>query len=561
MPQKSACIQCHTKKRRCGGQIPVCDRCRRLSLDCHYPESRRKTGPKRAHLGPLFTKLAEIEETINIDSTYRPSSSIEQNDESSAGSREIMSVLDQNSLQPTNSLDLELGWMGSFLPVETELPQESLSELCHIFFRDIHPTLPILHPSKYFHKKNLHKSDDGIRCLRYIVWSHAASVCESLSHMRDRFYEQARGYACANEMNDNVGISLIQCQALVLISYYEYKHAIFPRAWLTAGKAMRLALVLKLHRMDSGVHWNSTLDVSDEWVELEERRRTFWSAFCVDSYSGFGGGFLSMTDESDISTYLPSEDEAFENDTIPKNVSHTLATALQLETSRSLSSFGSAVVLSWLAARTANHLRTQDDQKYWENHHVIDAQLLQISLSLPSHLKLPGGIHQPNVVLTNMLLHALTVSLHQAAVSKATEDPVKKHLAWESNMRCLTSASEIANIVKEVTQSNLAAIHVLTPFCIFVALRYLMTQPQRDAPESKQTCQFLTDVLGSCVAKQNNLLAGLFLHARILQLEGQPVNQSVRRYLPAPKHNKNSSGCLILTGGVCHSFQKSRGSG
>jgi hypothetical protein len=118
--------------------------------------------------------------------------------------------------------------------------------------------------------------------------------------VRDKFYEQARRYACANEMNDTVGISLLQCQALALISYYEYKQAIFPRAWLTAGKAMRLAHVLNLHRMDSRVHCNSTLGDSSEWIEMEERRRAFWSAFCLDSYAGFGGGFLSMIDESDV---------------------------------------------------------------------------------------------------------------------------------------------------------------------------------------------------------------------------------------------------------------------
>lgn len=168
-----------------------------------------------------------------------------------------------------------------------------------IFFRDIHPTFPILHPAKYFHRQHAQKADEGIQCLQYIIWSHAASFDENFSYMQDKFYEQARRYACANELNDT-GVSLTQCQALVLISYYEYKHAIFPRAWLTAGRAMRLAHVLNLHRMDSGVYSNSTFGTSNEWADMEERRRAFWSAFCLDSYSGFCGGFLSMIDESDV---------------------------------------------------------------------------------------------------------------------------------------------------------------------------------------------------------------------------------------------------------------------
>lgn len=152
MPPKSACIQCHAKKRRCDAQAPVCDRCRRLELDCRYPTSRKKTGPKRAHLEPLLTKMgmllhifflkkitctkyllhiAEIEEAMNTDSIYRPSSSVEQDDESSSVSGElIMSLQDQSGLQTiTDSLDLELGWMGSFPTVETGLPQKSSSDL------------------------------------------------------------------------------------------------------------------------------------------------------------------------------------------------------------------------------------------------------------------------------------------------------------------------------------------------------------------------------------------------------------------------------------------------
>jgi hypothetical protein len=58
------------------------------------------------------------------------------------------------------------------------------------------------------------------------------------------------------------------------------------------------------------------------------------------------------------------------------------------------------------------------------------------------------------------------------------------------------------------------------------------------------------NVLGCCAAKQNNLLAGLFLNARVLQLEGQADSQLVGGILPAPKYNADSSVCMVLTGGV-----------
>ena len=87
-------------------------------------------------------------------------------------------------------------------------------------------------------------------------------------------------------------LSLHALQALILIAWHEFKGQDFARAWMSLGRALRLSRVLGLDHVDSD---NSTsfesggfrlpLPDTDDWAELEERRRTFWMAFILDAYA------------------------------------------------------------------------------------------------------------------------------------------------------------------------------------------------------------------------------------------------------------------------------------
>lgn len=91
-------------------------------------------------------------------------------------------------------------------------------------------------------------------------------------------------------------------QAWVLISSYEFKMMYFPRAWMSVGRACRMALMLGLNRMDGvGLDVKQCIPPPRDWTDREERRRTFWMAYCVDRYASIGTGWPMIIDEKDVS--------------------------------------------------------------------------------------------------------------------------------------------------------------------------------------------------------------------------------------------------------------------
>lgn len=144
-------------------------------------------------------------------------------------------------------------------------------------------------------------------CLQYITWCHAASVSEKYCNLHSLFYERARKYAELDEMKGlGEGIcTLAHCQTWSLISSYEFRMMFFPRAWLSGGKAGRLALMLGLNRIDgAALDVKQTLPPAKDWTEREERRRVFWMAFCIDRYASVGTGWPVLMDERDVSSSM-----------------------------------------------------------------------------------------------------------------------------------------------------------------------------------------------------------------------------------------------------------------
>ena len=141
-------------------------------------------------------------------------------------------------------------------------------------------------------------------CLRYAMWAHACVVTEKYMSYAEIFYQRARKYAQADEMRGH-GESFVtigHAQCWILVSCYEFKMMYFPRAWMSSGRASRLALMLGLHRLDgSGLEVKQTLPPPRDWTDGEERRRTFWLSFCNDRYASIGTGWPVVIDERDVS--------------------------------------------------------------------------------------------------------------------------------------------------------------------------------------------------------------------------------------------------------------------
>jgi hypothetical protein len=76
---------------------------------------------------------------------------------------------------------------------------------------------------------------------------------------------------------------------------------LFTRASITGAKSVRLAQMMGLDRIDcdqDGIP--PALGPVTSWVELEERRRTFWGAFVMDAHASISTGWSSLINTPDV---------------------------------------------------------------------------------------------------------------------------------------------------------------------------------------------------------------------------------------------------------------------
>lgn len=214
----------------------------------------------------------------------------------------------------------------------------------------------------------------------------------------------------------------------------------------------------------SGLDVKQCLPPPKDWTEREERRRTFWMAFCEDRYASIGTGWPMTIDEKDIKTNMPSSDQAFDMSRPEQTL--TLEECTSPSGAGKLSSFGGIILMACLFGRNLIHLHRPDDDDldhdingpFWKRHRQMDHILLNTSLCLPSHLKLPAGLANPNVVFTNMSIHTSTICLHQAAIFKAEANKLPASVSSESKVRCITAANEIASIMRTISHMDLSAV-------------------------------------------------------------------------------------------------------
>lgn len=92
-------------------------------------------------------------------------------------------------------------------------------------------------------------------------------------------------------------------QCWLLIAYFEAQSGMFPRAFVSLGQSIRLAQILNLHQLDRREHGCSLLTQCpppQDWIELEERRRTWWLIYVADRLVFATSGLPAAVDDRQV---------------------------------------------------------------------------------------------------------------------------------------------------------------------------------------------------------------------------------------------------------------------
>lgn len=199
----------------------------------------------------------------------------------------------------------------------------------NLYFTSLWHEAPMMHPTRYIASLYQPPHMQPPMCLQYIIMALAAARSADHRGLAELFYRRARHYMESDEMKvrlspprahvpgenppadgyqpnqtqeDGHHTTLGHCQAWVLIGSFEAQHLWFSRASMSTSRAVRLAQILGLHAVDGGWGVNQTLLPPKDWCQREERRRTFWTVFCVDRGTSSTTAWPTLIDVSRVGT-------------------------------------------------------------------------------------------------------------------------------------------------------------------------------------------------------------------------------------------------------------------
>ncbi|KAG7132376.1 Transcription factor BOA15 like protein [Verticillium longisporum] len=169
-----------------------------------------------------------------------------------------------------------------------EIPEEVLAQLgepaeiqqtINEYFVTIHLWLPIISKSRMQNGHSLLEGGSDLAMLFLAVKLVTTVPIPSVAAADHYIYLTAKRFVLSLEHGGVPSIMVLQ--SMVLIAIYEYSHGIYPAAWTTIGGCARYADFLGL----PDVHESSILlNSATTWVELEERRRTWWAIVQMIEY-------------------------------------------------------------------------------------------------------------------------------------------------------------------------------------------------------------------------------------------------------------------------------------
>lgn len=165
------------------------------------------------------------------------------------------------------------------------LVQDDWREVCERFLSTIYTWLPVISKKRLYSELTSSNPDTRagnalfLLSMKLCTGRPLQSADNSSSYADNELYSAARQCIFCAESGGYVSLRLVQ--SLVLLAVYEMGHAIYPAAYLTVGRAARLAMVIGLHNTKLATQ---LFVLPDMWSLREEQGRTWWAIFVLDKY-------------------------------------------------------------------------------------------------------------------------------------------------------------------------------------------------------------------------------------------------------------------------------------
>ncbi|KAI2642652.1 fungal-specific transcription factor domain protein [Xylaria nigripes] len=348
-------------------------------------------------------------------------------------------------------------------------------DLVQLFFDRVHPNIPILKRSKLRELTNYDDEAKSYRhCLFDAIYMFAAAFSSQFSNVEAALYAKCRSGLERWESlgSDSEICDIAHIQSWILITFYEFSRVNYRRGWLSAGRVFRLVQLAKLSDLDRSLRLAPMGDDSD--VDLEEMRRTFWAAYCLDGLISLNGDDSTTFNEQMIYTRLPRSDADLVNAIAIQE--GFLLEAMSSADFRPHSQLAECVILLNICGR----IMSVERMKYLDNlfstvtsdvylkYDWLDGIILRRLNQLHAN-------HPTTMVGLDSMTAFLYMMAHSAAVvlcnrvERLPSNEQNQALIWQFQQRGLWAAQEIVRLAKEQQDTALFTAHTFMPLQIYLA--------------------------------------------------------------------------------------------
>lgn len=318
-------------------------------------------------------------------------------------------------------------------------------------------------------------------------------------------YQLARRYFDLCEQDEHSGdlASIDSFQALILIVRYEIMGQRLERSWITIGRAIRLAKMLDLHQIDGDLSEVPDSDLqlrlpsTSDPALLEERRRSFWTLYVLESYVSTRTGMQCHLGEPSVGVILlcsmhklirgqtfsvrltsPGDIDSLRGDGPMPFFDDVTRSPDTL----SVTSFAGCIFMIELALRCFDHSRNQGkgtaQMGFWDRHYALVKDVAERTKLLARYFDLSAIETDPVALSVCMNMCALEIRLHETAVQEVERQKLLASMALESQQQCTRAAEKVFQVTQHMLPrrgSRVRPIH-LTSYHGRVLIGYMFFQ-------------------------------------------------------------------------------------
>ncbi|KAH8809427.1 hypothetical protein F5884DRAFT_858927 [Xylogone sp. PMI_703] len=287
----------------------------------------------------------------------------------------------------------------------------SIRETVSTYFETVHGWMAII-PKKQFHIQQLNPLSQRrleatllLLCMKLIVWLPTAGREDAKT---TTLYKAAKSFHSELEITGTCSLKVLQ--AGILIALYEFGHGIYPAAYLSIGACARYGIGYGFD--DEGAVTND----SHNWVEVEERKRTWWAVLILDRCVTIGNPTRVLaTQDPPTFGILPIDDAAWDEGIPYSGTLYTLASPSSINMGR----FARFVQAVYLLGRVLRHVADQDVNHTFHKHEAT--QLYRTLLALVNLSEVHGNIKTIEFCSQVAICYNALLILHKSHNSTTVE--------------------------------------------------------------------------------------------------------------------------------------------